>query len=191
MASGIVDFEAFRAGRRGEGVHADAAELRQELEGDFGLLEARSQLQKLLSRRDRTEHELRGALLAHEIDDEIVDRVIGEAVAAGDIDDRSLAEQLVATQMRRRSQGAVAIRRELEQRGIDRDTVDQVLADPSAEAAQTAQAEALARKRLRGLGTQSPLVQRQRISATLQRKGFDAETIDQVLREVLHSESHR
>ncbi|WP_028245110.1 regulatory protein RecX [Pseudoclavibacter soli] len=188
MTSEVVDFAAFRAGRQGEKSRPDAADLQRELETDSGLLEAQAQLQKLLSRRDRTEHELRGALRAHEIDEAIIDQVIGEAVASGDIDDQSLAQQLVATQLKRKSQGAVAIRRELESRGIDRDTIEHVLADPSAGAAQVAQAEALARKRLRSLGTQSPLVQRQRISATLQRKGFDSATIEQTLRRVLHSE---
>ncbi|MGO2655391.1 MAG: regulatory protein RecX [Pseudoclavibacter sp.] len=164
---------------------ADAATALGEMLGaDPELLQARAELDRLLTRRDRTESELRGALYAHEIAPAAVDAVIAEAQQRGDIDDRQIAQDIAEQILRRRGQGTIVIRRALEERGLDRSVIDDTLADLDGDQ-QVDRAEALARKRLRSLGAQTPSAQRQRLSATLQRKGFDSETVHLAIARVL------
>ncbi|MCD7100970.1 regulatory protein RecX [Pseudoclavibacter sp. 13-3] len=161
-----------------------ATALGEMLGADPELLQARAELDRLLTRRDRTEAELRGALCAHEIAPSAVDAVIAEAQQRGDIDDRQIAQDIAEQILRRRGQGTIVIRRALEERGLDRSVIDDTLAELDDDQ-QIDQAEALARKRLRSLGAQQPAVQRQRLSATLQRKGFDSETVHLAIARVL------
>lgn len=161
---------------------ADALAARLGTSAD--LLRARAELDRLTSRRDHTMAELRRALEAHELSESAIDQVLQEGVDRGDIDDARLAEQLVRAQLRRRGQGATMIRRTLEERGFERETIEAALSAVGADA-QIAEAERLAAKRLRAVAMQPIPVQRHRIGDTLRRRGFDAEVIEAALRAVL------
>ncbi|UOE44758.1 regulatory protein RecX [Agromyces larvae] len=128
--------------------------------------------------------EVRGVLVEHGLDDVEVDEWIERYRRLGYLDDARLAEQLVHVQTSRRGRGSSAILSELGRRGIDpviaREAVDAL--DPAAEREQALEVAERRHRQLRGLERH---VAERRLSAFLQRRGYPAELVRDVLSQVL------
>jgi regulatory protein len=122
--------------------------------------------------------------------DGLVEQVINQLVELDYLDDEKFARAWVESRDRARPRGELALRRELAQKGVDRQLVDQVLAERQ-ESASGAQSELVAARRLlerrrRTLEAETdPYKRRQKGYALLARNGFDPDVCRQATTEFL------
>jgi len=132
-----------------------------------------------LSVRPRSVSETRGRLRHLGYPDSLVDAVVERLVEMNYLDDEAFARQWVESRDRARPRGEIALRRELAQKGVAREVVDEVLTTRSAGTtvdANRAAAEALIARRRSSLEREpDPARRRQKAYSLLARNGFDPE----------------
>ncbi len=121
----------------------------------------------LLSYRPRSEAELRQRL-AEKYDEETVAAAIERMRRSGLVDDGEFARYWIQNRLQHNPRGAMALRQELYQKGVDESAIEEALAEYDEEEAATRAAE-MALRKLRGL---SPDVLRRRLTDYLLRRGF-------------------
>jgi len=177
------------AGRSSKSYAERRAE-RAEVDDPQVVLEAAA---RFLEARSRSVTEVRRRLSSVGYRPDLVDGAIVRLLDVGVLDDEAFARAWVESRDRARPRGERAIRDELRLKGIDRTTMDLVLAErreavtpteddgePPATADRTA-AERLIGKHARALGrVVDPRQRRQRAYALLARNGFDPETCREV-----------
>jgi regulatory protein len=161
---------------------ADVAELRhlEELE------RARGSALQLLTRRPRSERELRDRLARKGFVAPVVERVLTELRARDYVDDAAFAQYWVANRQANQPRGGQALVAELRQKGVAADLIDAAVA-PTVEDETTTALE-LARRRARGLRGDDEARFRARLGAFLQRKGFRYEVVRPVVEQVLREQ---
>lgn len=139
---------------------------------------------RALSRRPRTEWELRTGMKRKNIPSAIQEAVIGRLQNAGLIDDEAFAKAWTENRLTFRPRSARALRAELRRKGVSSEEIDGVLEEFD----ETEAAWKAARKgshRYQGLSERDF---RRRLSAYLSRRGFDYPTIapvvEQLVREI-------
>jgi len=138
--------------------------------------EARQLALQYLGARDRTERELRERLARRGCAPAAVDAALGRLKAARLVDDETLARRYVELRLAERPAGAVRLAQDLRRRGVERATIDGVLAEFADRiGTEAAAAEVLRRVagRYRGLDSTTA---RRRMCGVLARRGFDPET---------------
>lgn len=126
-----------------------------------------------LGRSAKTEHQLRDMLFRREFPPEVFDPILQRFVESQIIDDRAYARGYVASRIACGGRSRAALGRELKQRGVAADLIDEALSGLDAEA-ELAQATDLARKRLmRGSNLDRATAER-RLLGFLQRRGYSA-----------------
>ena len=149
----------------------------------------------LLATRSWSVRDLRGRLVALGYRLELIDGVIARLTAMGYLDDERYAAAWVASRDRSRPRGSMALRRELQRRGIETGVIEAALAErePAADAegappapeiaprADVAAARTLLTRRAAALAREpDPRRRRQRAYALLARNGFDPEVCAEV-----------
>ena len=176
--------------RRSSKTYAERRAERAEVDDPQVVLEAAA---RFLEARSRSVTEVRRRLSSVGYRPDLVDGAIVRLLDVGVLDDEAFARAWVESRDRARPRGERAIRDELRLKGIDRTTMDLVLAErreavtpteddgePPATADRTA-AERLIGKHARALGrVVDPRQRRQRAYALLARNGFDPETCREV-----------
>ena len=154
---------------------------------------------RFLELRSRSVDEVRRHLAAAAFPEPLVEVAIDRLLDLGVLDDRVFAQSWVESRDRARPRGEVALRRELHFKGIDRETVEAVLAERSeavtgdpgegsdaAPGIAAGGADELAAERLIGKNRSALLrvadhrARRQRSYALLARNGFDPEVCREV-----------
>ncbi len=190
FAFGVDDEVLLRAGiRKGDHISEEALEKIRESE-ETSL--AKSRALRFLTRRLRTEAELRSDLLEKEFHPRTVDRVIAELRALALIDDARFARAFVHDARLRRALGRIALRRELLRKGVPR----QIILDELAAAARPDEERAVAFDAASKLLARfhssrkpiPPAKERERTAQFLGRRGFDWEIISGVLQKLFGGE---
>jgi regulatory protein len=132
---------------------------------------------RLISRRPRSEYELRTNFNRHKVPDEVQDEVLFRLREADLVDDGKFAAFWVENRQHFRPRAARALRRELKLKGVLSETIDTVLEDFDEEEA----AYLAAMKGSRRWRTSTWKIFRQRLGAYLARRGFNYSTISSVL----------
>lgn len=137
---------------------------------------------RLLAVRPRSRAELASRLL-QDAPAEVVQSTLDRLQAEGLLDDERFARLWATSRRAVRGFGVARIRRELLQKGVDREGVDRALGelDPADEGAL---AEEAARRRLGRYARLDPATAFRRLFASLARRGFSTTTILQALRRV-------
>ena len=143
---------------------------------------ARTDALRLLGRRDLTGVELRERLGRKTHEPDAIDSALEALQTEGWIDEAALAARYLAYLTRDRPASATLLRARLEARGVSPEIAEQALATALGEIDPVDAAEALARTRLPGLSRHTPATQARRLGGVLGRRGFDLETITEVLR---------
>ena len=162
---------------------------------------------RFLEARPRSSAEVRRRLSGAGYRDELVEGAIAKLLEFGVLDDQAFARMWVESRDRARPRGERAIRQELIQKGIERETIELVLSERSESAlasastsetgdeavaptADRAAADRLLAKNRRALDrVADPRQRRQRAYALLGRHGFDPETCREVAASIpLHDE---
>ena len=136
---------------------------------------------KLLRYKDRSEHELTAKLLDAGFDAVAVDTEIERLRAAGLIDDVRVAEMWAEQRQRSSPRSRRMLAMELQRRGISADAAQQAVAGFDDRAAALAAGTPKARS-VRKAGDEKA---KKRLAAFLQRRGFDYQTVDAVMAELL------
>ncbi|MBK9240685.1 MAG: regulatory protein RecX [Acidobacteria bacterium] len=134
---------------------------------------------RLLTRRDYTTSELRTKLLDREFPEPEVETAIADLAHEGFVNDRRVAESFVRVSSNLKGRGRHRIERELEQRGVDRSIIREVLAGLPVADETASIRRFLERKRLPA--RLSPAEHR-RTFGQLMRRGFSADLIASALR---------
>lgn len=100
-----------------------------DLKDDSVRDKARYQALGQLSRRQRSEWELRDYLKRKEYQPEIIDQVIGQLTEYGYVDDKKFAEAWIANRRLLKATSARRLRQELKQKRVSDETIDEALSE--------------------------------------------------------------
>ena len=166
-----------------EGTVLDRGAL-EELAGPLARAAGMAFAYRLLAVRDRSEHEIRGALGKEGIlTPEVVDGIVDALRRQGYLDDRRLASLFVNETARRRPGGPHLIRRKLREAGVSEEIIEHELREALPPEREREVAETLARKKLRGAKTREQAVRR--IHGLLARRGFNERVINAICSSIL------
>ena len=149
----------------------------QQIEERASEAAALERVGRLLVERPRSEAEVRQRLERAGTAPETIDQVVTRLRRSGDLDDGSFARVWVENRMTFRPRGAALLRAELRRKGVASTEIDSALAEVDEPEAAWAAVQRAA-QRWAGL---DPSARRQKLYAFLQRRGFDHDTIRQVL----------
>jgi len=144
---------------------------------------------KALERRRRTRRELERRLADRGFEPPAVRAALDRLERVGLVDDLEYARAFLRERLGRRAVGARVVRSQLLTRGVPAALVDQALEEtasaaadelPRSEAERARRALAQIARRYAGL---EPRLRRQRLAAALARRGFDYDTVAEVLAE--------
>ncbi len=166
------------------GASLTAEEIR-EIEADEEYVDAKQAALDYLAYKPRTEQEVRRKLQKQDVSRLVIDDVIARLYELEYLDDESYAHDYAHNRFSSKKYGPVRIRRELEERGVDRHlaetAVDELFADKDATAAAWEHAE----KRWPRLADEDdPRRRRQKLYRYLRRRGFTSDTIRPILDEL-------
>ena len=144
---------------------------------------------RLLESRPRSVADVRRRLRFAGFPGALVDGAVERLLELGFLDDEAFARSWVESRDRARPRGERALRSELLAHGVDRATIDAVLADreppDGSGTADTVAAEALLARHARALArVADPRARRQRAYALLVRNGFDPDLAARISRTV-------
>ncbi len=128
-----------------------------------------------LTSRPRSIREVRDRLKEKEIPPDTIDAVVTRLEGWGYVGDEGFARYWIENRGANQPRGKRLLRQELWRKGVERETVDQVLDE--LEVDEAGGALALARKRLNQLRGYDEQTQRRRLAAFLQRRGYDWPTV--------------
>ncbi len=139
---------------------------------------------RLLAVRARSAKELRERLKQKSFSLDIIDETLADFQAKGYQSDEQFARLLASEKWTHSGWGPSRVRRELGARGIAPDLIDRVVGETYGAVDLVAGILPLARKRWRSTASLPLDKRRNRLTAFLQRRGYDWETIRQVLERV-------
>ncbi|MFZ5518147.1 MAG: RecX family transcriptional regulator [Candidatus Zhuqueibacterota bacterium] len=142
---------------------------------------AKERALNLLSFRDRSEKELRTKLKQAGFQEANVDSAIDELKRLRFIDDRKFAMNFAQSKMMAKPLGEFLLRRELKQKGIDEEIIEQVIENIFGETDQVALALRIAGQKLRQIKNLDETKKKRRVSDLLLRRGFNWDVVSQVL----------
>lgn len=141
---------------------------------------AKQQAVRLLSYRPRSVAEVTRHLRSKQYDENLIEEVVAHLQTVGLLDDEAFSRYWREQRETFKPRSSLAIRQELQQKGVDREIIESVLTDMD-EMTAARQAAMKQAKRWAGL----PEVEfRARLGRFLQRRGFDYETIREVTAEM-------
>lgn len=145
---------------------------------------ARSIVLRLLTMRARTRQELAEALRQRNVPPEVAETVLDRMTDVGLIDDDAFARSWVTSRQERRHLSKSVLRRELRDKGVEAELIDDAVAEVSGEDERAA-ARVLAEKKLRSMRGLDVRVQQRRLAGALGRRGFSADVVGSILREII------
>lgn len=153
----------------------------------IGLLQAQDvfeiayeQALNFLNYRQRSQAEVRKNLQAHQVPDQVIASVLERLEVNGLVNDQSFAQIWVENRIEFRPRSKKALVRELRQRGLDDEIIDQAVEQID----EDQQAYQAAVKYLRKLNTDEWQEFRQRLTNYLLRRGFNFDVIKPVVHKV-------
>lgn len=132
-----------------------------------------------LTSRPRSIREVRDRLKEKEIPPATIDAVLQRLEGWGYVGDEGFARYWIENRGANQPRGKRLLRQELWRKGVERETVEQILEESDIDEAGAALG--LARKRLNQLRALDEQTQRRRLGAFLQRRGYDWPTVKHAL----------
>jgi len=142
---------------------------------------AKDRALKFLSYRDRSEKEIRTKLKDVGYDENIIEWVIGELQRLKFLDDERFAQSFAQTQMITRPAGEYLLKRELKQKGVTEELIEQTIEKTYQEKDQFSVALELAQQRKRRYKDIDEIKAKKRVSDFLLRRGFSWDVVAEVM----------
>lgn len=136
-----------------------------------------------LAVRQRSTKELRQAMAKRNVPTDVAEEILERFTEVGLVDDAAFAATLTQSRARHSLRGTARIRQELREKGVDRETAEEALAELDPEEERAAALE-LARRKARSMARLEPHVARRRLAGVLARRGFSSSVTASVLAEV-------
>lgn len=157
----------------------------RDIEADEQYVEAKQKALDYLAHKPRTETEVRRKLKQRDVPAFVIDDVIARLYELEYLDDEEYAHDYAHNRFSSKKYGPVRIRRELEERGVDRHLAETAVDELFAEVDATAAAWSHAEKRWPRLADEDdPRRRRQKMYRYLRRRGFTSDTIRPILDEL-------
>ena len=128
--------------------------------------------------------EIRQKLRTKKIEPDIIDATVTDLQRVGLIDDEDFAARYCREQLHRSPVGPFKLQRDLMQRGIPRDVIDDTMRQVYADHDQGALAAGLLRQRGFGLELRDDVKRQQRAYGLLARRGFDNDVIQDAMQQL-------
>lgn len=144
----------------------------------------------LLNRRAMSTRQIEDRLRRRGYPDQVTGRVSDRLTSLGILDDRSLGQAVISAAAARQPAGPSLLRSKLLRLGLEPELVDELLAQSKSTPDQmVAAASRLARQKLAAMTRRQPPpephVVRRRLWALLSRRGFDADTVEAAVHQVI------
>jgi len=136
---------------------------------------------KILSHRDRSEHEMRSRLLDAGYEEKIVELVMSDLQRLGLIDDKKFARLFARTKMMTKPMGSFLLKRELKQKGIAEEIIENTIYEIYQKKDEYKVAQQIANKKKRQLTKIDEAKAKKKVSDLLARRGFSWDIVSQVL----------
>ncbi len=160
-------------------------EEQQQIEREDQYARAKQRALDYLAHKPRTEQEVRRKLQRQEVPEFVVEDVVARLYELSYLDDEAYARDYVRNRFASKKYGPVRIRRELIERGIDRDTAEAAVDDLFAEKDLKSVARDHAEKRWARLADEEDSRRRkQKVYRYLRRRGFPSDTINPLLHDL-------
>lgn len=130
-----------------------------------------------------TKSEMRQRLAREGFSEKAIGAAIEELIDSGHIRDRKYAENWVVRRQKSNPRGKTLLKRELLDKGVDRETAEQVVAQVETENEATLALQ-IAQKRVRQYRQLPVHVAKRRLHGFLARRGFESEIVRQVLEQI-------
>ena len=143
---------------------------------------------KFLSFRPRSEFEINEYMLRKGWDEETRKKIMEKLKNLQLIDDEAFARQWLASRTHLRPEGRSLVKKELREKGIEREIIDQLLQKERGSATEEILAEKYARKKMERLKSLPVLVAKRRLFSALLMRGFDNEIAKTVVDKLLERE---
>ncbi len=167
-----------------KGIQIDEEQL-EALIYDDELLKAKNYVYMLLSKRMYSAKEIQDKLKIQGYTDGIIKDVISKMEDYGYINDRTFAEEWVRSRINNKPKGISIIRRELKNKGIEEETIENALNETMGEITQHNLALELARKRIKSYKNDDNMSTKRKLYAYLIRHGFSYDIIRSVMNKVM------
>jgi len=168
------------------GMEIDEDKLKELLyEEEFS--KAKSYVYRILARRMYTTREIQDKLVQREYVDKIIEDVIATLERYGYLNDRTYAQEWIESRMRSKPKGKIALKRELERKGIDRSIIEDALSQAFDQSKEAEMALDLAHRKVRSYNTDDPVAAKRKLRSFLLRRGFDFGTVKDVIEQVIDS----
>ncbi len=169
------------------GMEIDEGKLK-ELLYEEEISKAKSYVYRILARRMYTTREIRDKLVERGYVDKIIEDVIATLERYGYLNDKTYAQEWIESRMRSKPKGKIALRRELESKGIDRSIIEDALSQAFDQSKESEMALDLARRKARSFNADDPVAAKRKLQSFLLRRGFDFETVKGVIEQVIDRE---
>ncbi|MFP4146012.1 MAG: regulatory protein RecX [Phycisphaeraceae bacterium] len=137
-----------------------------------------------LARRAMSRRDLDRKLRDLDYEPAVRERVLDRLEELGYLDDAEYGRMVIRDQLARKPAGPFFLKQKLMQKGLDRELIDRLVDEATAELDQAGQAREVAERRLRTLARFDPPTRRRRLYGLLARRGFDSEAISAALEEL-------
>ena len=138
----------------------------------------------LLARRELSVAECRARLAGKDHPQDEIDVAIEHLLETGALDDRRVARAFVRTALNVKGRGRLRIQRELQEKGISREIVADVLAEAFGDTDERALVARAIQKRLRGRTTLKDRAESARLYQYLMRQGYTPPAVVAALRKM-------
>jgi regulatory protein len=168
------------------GMEIDEDELK-ELLHEEELSKAKNYVYRILARRMYTCKEIRNKLAERGYTDEVIQDIITTLERYGYLNDRTYAEEWIRSRMASKPKGKMALRQELARKGVEKSIIEDALSEAFDESQEKGMALDLARQRAPLYSSDDPAVAKRKLQGFLLRRGFDFETVKDVIERVIGS----
>jgi regulatory protein len=160
-----------------------SAEIFHKIHTDTVLRRAKQKALAILKFMDRTEYELRRKLFEADYTEEIISQTIDYVYEYGYLNDERFAASFV--RLKKNNKSKKVLRLELSQKGIKNEIIDKIFTSEYIEEEDTQDPECVAIQKAIAKKTKAPEClsseEKQKLMASLYRKGFDIDKIKQFL----------
>ena len=136
-----------------------------------------------LKRKTYTKSEIERQLQREGFSSDAIETSVEELIRSGHIRDRKYAENWIVRRQKSNPRGKTLLKRELVDKGIDRETAEQVIATVETED-ETKVALEIAQKRAKQYKRLPPHVAKRRLHGFLARRGFGSDIVRHVLEQI-------
>lgn len=163
-----------------------SAEMITSLQQQDGISQAKARAVNLISRRPRSVAEVEQNLQKKGFEAFVIEQTVVQLQDVGLLDDEAFARYWVEQREAFKPRSHLALRQELQQKGVNRAIIEAALRDVD----QTAAAQRAAEKQARRYTHLTEDEFRNKLGGFLQRRGFHYEIIKQVIDELWEANSH-